>query len=180
MPKPKQIYVCGNCGAETGQWFGRCRECQQFNTISEEPINVTPKSSGSLGRQSSSRGSLISSGNRDFGKPRISVKFSDISNDHLARFSSGFGELDRVLGGGVVPGSLVLIGGDPGIGKSTLLLQVANRLSARLPRILYVTAEESGQQVKLRASRLNREDDVNDSSVADSVQKSSLADLMYS
>ena len=164
MPKPKQIYVCGNCGAETGQWFGRCRECQQFNTISEEPINVTPKSSGSLGRQSRSRGSLISVGNSDVGKPRISVKFSDISNDHLARFSSGFGELDRVLGGGVVPGSLVLIGGDPGIGKSTLLLQVANRLSARLPRILYVTAEESGQQVKLRASRLNKEDEVNDSS----------------
>ncbi len=165
MPKPKQIYICGNCGSETGQWFGKCRECQQFNTISEEPINVAPKSSGSLGRQSSSRqlGSRVAGSNRNSpGKPRISVKFSDISNDHLARFSSGFGELDRVLGGGVVPGSLVLIGGDPGIGKSTLLLQVANRLSARLPRILYVTAEESGQQVKLRASRLNREDEVND------------------
>ncbi|MEO0837093.1 MAG: DNA repair protein RadA [Cyanobacteria bacterium J06642_3] len=170
MPKPKQIYVCSNCGAETGQWFGRCKECKQFNTISEEPITINPQSSGSLSRQSSGRqlavrSSLTGGGRRDLpGKPRISVKFSDISNDHLARFSSGFGELDRVLGGGVVPGSLVLIGGDPGIGKSTLLLQVANCLSARLPRILYVTAEESGQQVKLRASRLNKEDEVSDSS----------------
>lgn len=182
MPKPKQIYVCGNCGAETGQWFGKCKECQQFNTISEEPIIVAPKSSGSLGRQTSSRqlgsrSSRSGSGNRDLpGKPRISVKFSDISNDHLARFSSGFGELDRVLGGGVVPGSLVLIGGDPGIGKSTLLLQVANRLSARLPRILYVTAEESGQQVKLRASRLNKEDEVNDSKQKSQLQESSQND----
>ncbi len=82
------------------------------------------------------------------------MKFSEINHDVQARFPSGYGELDRVLGGGIVPGSLVLIGGDPGIGKSTLLLQVANQLSIRLPRILYISGEESGQQIKLRASRL--------------------------
>jgi DNA repair protein RadA/Sms len=82
------------------------------------------------------------------------VRFSQITQQDQERFASGYGELDRVLGGGIVPGSLVLIGGDPGIGKSTLLLQVANQLSQRLPRILYVSAEESGQQIKLRASRL--------------------------
>jgi DNA repair protein RadA/Sms len=82
------------------------------------------------------------------------MRFSQITHEVQARFASGYGELDRVLGGGVVPGSLVLIGGDPGIGKSTLLLQVANQLAQGLPRILYVSAEESGQQVKLRASRL--------------------------
>jgi DNA repair protein RadA/Sms len=86
-------------------------------------------------------------------QPRSSIKFSEISNNVQMRFASGYSELDRVLGGGIVPGSLVLIGGDPGIGKSTLLLQVANQLSQR-HRILYVCAEESGQQVKLRASRL--------------------------
>jgi DNA repair protein RadA/Sms len=82
------------------------------------------------------------------------VRFSQITQEVQERFASGYGELDRVLGGGIVPGSLVLIGGDPGIGKSTLLLQVANQLSQRLPRILYVSAEESGQQIKLRGSRL--------------------------
>lgn len=87
-------------------------------------------------------------------QPRISVKFSDIKEEEQPRMNSGYQELDRVLGGGIVPGSLVLIGGDPGIGKSTLLLQTANQLAIRFPRILYVSAEESGQQVKLRASRL--------------------------
>jgi DNA repair protein RadA/Sms len=82
------------------------------------------------------------------------MRFSQITQEVQARFPSGYGELDRVLGGGIVPGSLVLIGGDPGIGKSTLLLQVTYQLAQRLPRILYVSAEESGQQVKLRASRL--------------------------
>ncbi|GBF80552.1 DNA repair protein RadA [Aphanothece sacrum FPU1] len=82
------------------------------------------------------------------------MPFNEIREEEQARFPSGYGELDRVLGGGIVPGSLVLIGGDPGIGKSTLLLQTANQLSQRLPRILYVSAEESAQQIKLRASRL--------------------------
>ena len=157
MAKAKQIYVCSNCGAEFNQWFGLCKECNEFGTISEEPL-ATNKAGISKGF---SRGGWQNADRSNSaaipGKPRVSIKFAEINNDEQARFPSGYGELDRVLGGGVVPGSLVLIGGDPGIGKSTLLLQVANQLSVRLPRILYVTAEESGQQVKLRASRLGVE-----------------------
>ncbi len=154
MAKSKQIYICSECGAEYTQWFGLCKECNEFGTISEEPIEVNPNSSGySRGSwQSVARSPGISSVPA---KPRASRKFSEINNEVQARFPSGYGELDRVLGGGIVPGSLVLIGGDPGIGKSTLLLQTANMLSKHLPRILYVSAEESGQQVKLRASRLD-------------------------
>ena len=159
MAKAKQIYVCNNCSAEYSQWFGLCKECNEFGTISEEPIEVTTGSAYSRGGwQSGTR----SKGNSSAAKPRVSRKFSEINNDVQERFPSGYGEFDRVLGGGIVPGSLVLIGGDPGIGKSTLLLQVANKLSYSLPRILYVSAEESGQQVKLRASRL----DVADTKVA--------------
>ncbi|MEM9273203.1 MAG: DNA repair protein RadA [Cyanobacteria bacterium P01_F01_bin.143] len=150
MAKSKQIYVCNNCGAEYNQWFGLCKQCQEFGTISEDPIEIDSSSNSRGGWQSGKRST------KDTGsaKPRVSMKFSEINNDVQARFASGYGELDRVLGGGIVPGSLVLIGGDPGIGKSTLLLQVANQLSIKLPRILYISGEESGQQIKLRASRL--------------------------
>ncbi|MEL6440701.1 MAG: DNA repair protein RadA [Cyanobacteria bacterium J06621_8] len=152
MAKAKQIYICNSCGAEYSQWFGLCKECNEFGTISEEPVEVGSGGGYSRGGwQSSTRSNKKASGSA---KPRVSLKFSEINNDVQERFPSGYGEFDRVLGGGVVPGSLVLIGGDPGIGKSTLLLQVANQLSYQLPRILYVSAEESGQQVKLRASRL--------------------------
>ncbi|MGD1921457.1 MAG: DNA repair protein RadA [Pleurocapsa sp.] len=155
MAKAKQIYVCNECGAEYSQWFGLCKECNEFGTISEDPVEVSPGGGGYTkggGWQSSTRSNERNPG---IAKPRASLKFSEINNDVQERFPSGYNEFDRVLGGGVVPGSLVLIGGDPGIGKSTLLLQVANKLSYNLPRILYVSAEESGQQVKLRASRLD-------------------------
>ncbi|HHP7229908.1 MAG TPA: DNA repair protein RadA [Xenococcaceae cyanobacterium] len=153
MAKSKQIYVCSECGAEYSQWFGLCKECNEFGTISEEPIEQSKSGFSRGGWQSGNNTPKVNSS----AQPRVSVKFTDINNDEQARFASGYKELDRVLGGGIVPGSLVLIGGDPGIGKSTLLLQVANQLSIRLPRILYVSAEESGQQVKLRASRLGVE-----------------------
>ena len=154
MAKAKQIYVCNECGAEYSQWFGLCKECNEFGTISEEPVEISSGGGGYSrgGWQSGTRSGAKTSG---VAQPRVSLKFSQINNDVQERFPSGYGEFDRVLGGGVVPGSLVLIGGDPGIGKSTLLLQVANKLSYSLPRILYVSAEESGQQVKLRASRLD-------------------------
>lgn len=154
MAKAKQIYICNECGAEYSQWFGLCKECNEFGTISEEPVDTSSSGSGFSrgGWQSGTRSSHKASG---AAKPRVSLKFSQINNDVQERFPSGYNEFDRVLGGGIVPGSLVLIGGDPGIGKSTLLLQVANKLSHSLPRILYVSAEESGQQVKLRASRLD-------------------------
>ncbi len=151
MAKAKQIYVCSNCEAEYNQWFGLCKQCQEFGTISEDPIEIDTASHSRGGWQSGKRSHKQDTG---AAKPRVSMKFSEINNDVQARFPSGYGELDRVLGGGIVPGSLVLIGGDPGIGKSTLLLQVANQLSIRLPRILYISGEESGQQIKLRASRL--------------------------
>ena len=154
MSKTRTLYVCSACGAESSQWFGKCSGCGTYGTLEEQiaPNNNNPLSISRGGWQSNNQ----SSGKKHNSTvgPRISRRFSEISDEGQARFPSGYGELDRVLGGGVVPGSLVLIGGDPGIGKSTLLLQTAHQLAQRLPRILYVSAEESGQQVKLRASRL--------------------------
>ncbi len=152
MPKSRTIYICSACGFESSQWFGKCTSCNAYGTLEEQIITSVGNSHKSSSRQSNKR-SMQTTVNRP-ASPRISKRFSQITNDVQTRIDSGYVELDRVLGGGIVPGSLVLIGGDPGIGKSTLLLQVANKLALRLPRILYVSAEESGQQVKLRASRL--------------------------
>ncbi|HEY9638533.1 MAG TPA: DNA repair protein RadA [Coleofasciculaceae cyanobacterium] len=151
MPKSKSVYVCNGCGAESSQWFGKCPACGTYNSL-EEIVAPPSTNLGRAGWQSNTR-SNQKPASKGPAQPRSSLKFSEISNNVQMRFASGYGELDRVLGGGIVPGSLVLIGGDPGIGKSTLLLQVANQLAQR-HRILYVSAEESGQQVKLRASRL--------------------------
>ena len=152
MPKSKSVYRCNECGAESSQWFGRCSACGTFNSLEEEVQTDGSLNISRGGWQSNTRSNHKAASNGP-AQPRSSVKFSEISNNVQMRFASGYVELDRVLGGGIVPGSLVLIGGDPGIGKSTLLLQVANQL-AQHHRILYVCAEESAQQVKLRASRL--------------------------
>ncbi len=160
MPKSRTVYVCSACGAESPQWFGRCPSCSEYGTIDEQ--TQLPEASSVINRggwQSNTR-SRRSSATEP--APRSSLRFSQISEDVQTRFTSGYDEFDRVLGGGVVPGSLVLIGGDPGIGKSTLLLQTANRM-ARGHRVLYVSAEESGQQVKLRAARLGVGEDQKDS-----------------
>jgi len=143
MAKPKTRYVCHSCGADFPQWHGRCPGCGTYNSLEEQliPQEINPRRPGWSGSQKSSP------------KPRAAMRFSEIEDRDQSRFPSGYEELDRVLGGGIVPGSLVLIGGDPGIGKSTLLLQVANQLAGK-NRILYVTGEESAQQVKLRAGRL--------------------------
>ncbi|MCC5662432.1 DNA repair protein RadA [Nostoc sp. CHAB 5784] len=154
MPKPKTFFVCNECGAESPQWFGKCPACGTYNSL-EEQISIqssvdVPSRGGVSGWQSTQ------TNGKSHAKPakaRASLTFNQITDRQIARWESGYGELDRVLGGGVVPGSMVLIGGDPGIGKSTLLLQVSNQLAQKY-RILYVTGEESGQQVKLRASRL--------------------------
>jgi len=151
MPKSKSLYICNQCGAESSQWFGKCSACGTYNSL-EEIVSPNSVNINRGGWQSNTRADRKSTP-KGPAQPRSSLKFSEISNNVQMRFASGYGELDRVLGGGIVPGSLVLIGGDPGIGKSTLLLQVANQL-ALTHRILYVCAEESGQQVKLRASRL--------------------------
>lgn len=152
MPKPRTSYICNECGAESPQWFGKCPSCNTYNSLEEQLITQ----SAALPSRGNWQGGARNNGKvaaHDEPKPRLSLKFSEITERQQARWSSGYEEFNRVLGGGVVPGSLVLIGGDPGIGKSTLLLQVANQL-AEERRILYVSGEESGQQVKLRASRL--------------------------
>jgi DNA repair protein RadA/Sms len=161
MAKSRTIYVCNECGSESPQWYGRCPACGTYNSL-EEQVSNQPMSDASPSRN-------VGSWHNQTGKnkppkvpkQRASLKFDQISDRQVSRLPSGYGELDRVLGGGVVPGSMVLIGGDPGIGKSTLLLQVSNELAQRY-RILYVSGEESGQQVKLRASRLGVSQQVDD------------------
>ena len=139
MAKPKILYTCSVCGAQSPQWAGRCSDCGGWNTLSEV-VAIT--------KSSSSRFSGYS------GEAPVAVqRLSAIKTDQQLRTSVGMQELDRVLGGGLVAGSVVLIGGDPGIGKSTLLLQVLAALSGDLDS-LYVTGEESLQQISLRASRL--------------------------
>jgi DNA repair protein RadA/Sms len=156
MPKPRTYYVCQECGAEYSQYFGKCTNCGSWNSIieMEEPTSLAATGRTLLSNAAWNRNSVTaSSADKSDGQPRASILLAHIADAAVDRFPSGYGELDRVLGGGIVPGSLVLIGGEPGIGKSTLLLQVANQFSKQ-NRVLYVSAEESGQQVKLRAQRL--------------------------
>jgi DNA repair protein RadA/Sms len=148
MSKIRTLFVCSTCGAGSSQWFGKCPSCNNYGTLEEQ---IAPNNTNSL---LGSRDNHLVRKSHGTASPRNSVRFSEISALGQTRFTSGYAEFDRVLGGGVVPGSLILIGGDPGIGKSTLLLQTAHQLAQHSPRILYVCAEESGQQVKLRASRL--------------------------
>jgi len=136
------IYVCQSCGAQTRQFFGRCNNCGEWNSIIEEKINK--KSDKSIYTK------IKSPKNKS---PYRSELISQTQKQIIERISSGFEELDRVLGGGLVPGSLVLVGGDPGIGKSTLILQSANAM-AHKRSVLYVAAEESAEQVKLRWNRI--------------------------
>ena len=136
MAKAKTVFYCTNCGNETAKWQGRCAACGAWNTIEEHIERPTPK-----GRVSAP------------GTGRKAQPISQVTGDTEIRFSTGIGELDRVLGGGAVEGSLVLVGGAPGIGKSTLLLQICTRLCAGR-RVLYVSGEESERQLKLRAERL--------------------------
>ena len=153
MSKQKTKYVCRECGQEYAQFYGQCRNCENWGSIEEVIEQPTTNPLQRLGLTDIGIGTQGYESDKSSGQPRASFLLSQISDQSLSRMPSGFEELDRVLGGGIVPGSLVLIGGEPGIGKSTLLLQVANQLSSRC-RVLYVSAEESGQQVKLRSQRL--------------------------
>ena len=137
MAKAKTVFYCTNCGNETAKWQGRCSACGAWNTIEEHIERPTPK-----GRVASA------------GAARKAQPISQVTGDTEIRFSTGIGELDRVLGGGAVEGSLVLVGGAPGIGKSTLLLQICTCL-CQGRKVLYVSGEESERQLKLRAERLN-------------------------
>ncbi len=138
MAKAKSIFFCQNCGFEASKWMGQCPGCHEWNTFAEEPVTV-------------SSAKTVSGISR---KPAEPVKITAVTVGETARISTGIGELDRVLGGGIVTGSLVLVGGDPGIGKSTLLLQTCRNLAAAGRKVLYVSGEESLQQIKMRAERM--------------------------
>jgi DNA repair protein RadA/Sms len=137
----KLVFVCQQCGAQQPRWMGKCPDCGEWNSLIEErPATATP--------ESSPRGGLFRM------RETPTVAYQDIESQDDARQSSGIEEFDRVLGGGIVPGSLVLIGGDPGIGKSTLLLEVSDKLANHYGKVLYVSGEESERQIKLRGERL--------------------------
>ncbi len=145
MPRSTSTYVCQACGARSRQFFGRCSSCGAWNALVEQAGASEPPPDRRRRRPAPEDGPAPA--------PRRSEPIAAVGDRPLQRLGSGYGELDRVLGGGLVPGSLVLLGGDPGIGKSTLLLQSARAMAERLP-VLYVSAEESAQQVKLRWRRL--------------------------
>ena len=141
MAKVKSKYVCQNCGYENPKWLGKGPECLQWNTFVEESEEKMTPRQESLAKQAS----------RSTSRP---VSINSIAPKREERFSTSIPELDRVLGGGVIPGSLVLVGGDPGIGKSTLLLQVSNNVAETGKKVLYISGEESENQIKMRAKRL--------------------------
>ena len=135
MAKTKTVFVCSNCGYESAKWLGKCPACNEWNTFYEEKLS---KESGSIEKRTKSV------------KPS---KLNSVEGKEASRTSTGFDELDRVLGGGIVKGSLVLLGGEPGIGKSTLILQICDKIKGE-GKVLYVSGEESAEQIKLRADRL--------------------------
>lgn len=140
MAKPRSVYRCGECGHDHPKWVGRCEACSAWNTVAEEPIAVS-KPTAATSRRPISGGAVPS-------------RLRDIAESRLVRWSTGMPELDFVLGSGIVPGSMTLVGGEPGIGKSTLLLQAAARLEASGRKVLYASGEESPEQIRLRAGRL--------------------------
>jgi DNA repair protein RadA/Sms len=144
MAKPKTFYFCQNCGAQHSKWQGQCNSCREWNTLVEEVVEKSDKKSWK---------SEASPSARKVAKP---LRISEIEISKEERLRTNNQELDRVLGGGIVPGSLVLLGGEPGIGKSTLLLQISLNFNLRT---LYVSGEESQQQIKMRAQRINPNSD---------------------
>lgn len=139
--KTGTVFFCKECGYESGKWMGQCPACKEWNTFVEEPVVSERRSQGAERVRVPGRGTAP-------------VHISDISLEEQDRTATGFGELDRVLGSGIVRGSLVLVGGDPGIGKSTLLLQVCRNLSMVGKKVLYISGEESLKQIKMRANRI--------------------------
>lgn len=140
VTKNKTVFICSECGYETSKWYGKCPDCGAWNTLTEQ---VRQQVSSNKAKAAAAGTSV----------PVHAARLSEISSDDSQRYKTGVDELDRVLGGGIVPGSVMLLSGDPGIGKSTLLLQICEYLCAGL-KILYVSGEESARQLKLRANRL--------------------------
>lgn len=136
MAKAKTVFFCKECGYESSKWLGQCPGCKGWDTFIEEPVVSK---------------SLSLATRKEIKEP---VLLSDVMAESEKRITSGIGELDRVLGGGIVPGSLVLVGGDPGIGKSTLLLQMCREIVRQGKKVIYISGEESGGQIKMRADRL--------------------------
>ena len=141
--QPATIYVCQNCGSQTRKWLGQCPDCEHWNTFVEERFVATRTGSSASGARSYASASPVS--------------YSVIESQDDDRTESGIDELDRVLGGGIVAGSLVLIGGAPGIGKSTIVMQMADKLGRNGTKVLYVSGEESDRQIKMRGERLGVE-----------------------
>ena len=149
MARNRSVFACTACGYETPRWVGRCPGCGAWNTLEESVQAVPEKTAG---------GKIAANQRPGTGAKPLPLK--DIPEDTALRTGTGISELDRVLGGGIVEGGLILIGGDPGIGKSTLLLQVCDYLAGNGKRVLYVSGEESARQIKLRASRLGVASDI--------------------
>ena len=139
MAKKKTVYLCQECGYDSPKWLGKCPGCGQWNTMVEETIKTETNIRGL---------------NLGVGTNSIPIPISSVDLEDMPRFLSGSGELDRVLGGGVIPGSLVLVVGDPGVGKASLTLKVCASVAENYGKVLYVTGEESTRQVRLRAERL--------------------------
>ena len=144
MAKEKTVYVCSACGYETPRWLGKCPGCNTWNTLEEQAPSISSAAPAKANKQRGGTGAKA-------------MRLDEIPEETSARASTGIGELDRVLGGGVVEGSLMLVGGDPGIGKSTLLLQASEHLASSGARVLYISGEESARQIKMRAKRLGVE-----------------------
>ncbi len=142
----KTRYVCSACGYESGKWYGRCPECSAWNSFSE--ISVEEPASRLGGPKK--KGSIL----HDVSTSSSPQSIEKVRSANLLRIQTGFSEFDRVLGGGIVPGAVTLLSGDPGIGKSTLLLELAINLAKKAKKILYITGEESESQIKLRAERI--------------------------
>ncbi|MDE6596315.1 MAG: AAA family ATPase, partial [Oscillospiraceae bacterium] len=145
MAKLKTVYICSQCGYESSKWNGKCPSCGEWNTFEEDVVEVQ-----------TSKSSLSKSGTSSIKTVNLSSKIvtlAGIDAEEDVRYSTGINELNRVLGGGLVKGSLVLLGGEPGIGKSTLLLQICKYLGENYT-ILYISGEESVRQIKIRAQRL--------------------------
>ncbi|MDD6716881.1 MAG: DNA repair protein RadA [Firmicutes bacterium] len=152
MPNKKKTtaFFCSECGYESAKWTGQCPSCHAWNTMVEAPVRIQTggtASAVSRGGAGAVRGTSFAAGSRP-------VPLSAVHDEGETRWTTGYGELDRVLGGGIVKGSMLLVGGDPGIGKSTLLLQVTRNLAADGRNVLYISGEESLHQIKLRAARI--------------------------
>ena len=147
--KSRSVYICEECGASSPRWAGKCPDCGAWNSMEEQPA---PSKSATNAARRAASGSVIA-------PTATPIPLNDVTTTEQPRISTGIGELDRVLGGGMVRGSVVLLGGEPGIGKSTLLLQALGRMASSLGNVLYVSGEESLRQMKLRADRLSIDTD---------------------